>query len=66
VDQTAAVQGADDMYFVRRFIRDYTRGSVSSQAFYEKMARDGGAFDSKYRTFPTSFPMARMTRHGRT
>ncbi len=50
-DPQAPDQGPDDMFFVRRFIRDYTRSSVSNKAFYEKMARDGGELNAKYLTF---------------
>jgi hypothetical protein len=51
VDPNAPEQGVDDMFFVRRFIRDWTRSSVSNKSFYDMLNRDSGTLNAKYETF---------------
>jgi hypothetical protein len=50
-DPKAPAQGVDDMYFWRRFFRDYTRGSRAQQEFYKRMSDEGGTFDRKWQTW---------------
>lgn len=51
VDENAPTLGGDDMFFLRRFIRDWTRSSSSKTDFYRMMSRDGGSMTAKYSTF---------------
>jgi N12 class adenine-specific DNA methylase len=51
VDPKSPEQGMDDMFFLRRFVRDWTRSSKSTANFYEKINRDNGTLNAKYETF---------------
>jgi hypothetical protein len=50
-DENAPADGLEDMMIISRFVRDWTRGAVSNEEFYKKMADDGGKLSAKYATF---------------